>query len=103
MLQSSGVSSAQIDGADFNVEAQEEKRPFRCFLDTGLKRTSTGAKVFAALKGACDGGLDIPHNEKRFVGYDKDSKELDTDVLQRYLTGGHVSEYMESLEEEASD
>jgi len=90
----------EVDGNDFNVEANEEKRPFRCFLDTGLKRTSTGAKVFAALKGACDGGLDIPHNEKRFVGYDKDSKELDTDVLGRYLVGGHVSEYMESLEEE---
>merc|ERR1711872_141728 len=33
--------------------------------DDGLARTSTGAKVFAALKGAVDGGLDIPHSEKR--------------------------------------
>merc|ERR1719376_1165511 len=32
-------------------------------LDVGLARTSTGAKVFAALKGAVDGGLDIPHSE----------------------------------------
>jgi large subunit ribosomal protein L5e len=90
----------EIDGEDYHVEADGDARPFKCFLDTGLKRTSTGSKVFACLKGACDGGLDIPHNEKRFAGYDKDSKELDTETFQRYLTGGHVSEYMESLEEE---
>ena len=34
---------------------------FRCFLDVGLARTSTGARLFGALKGALDGGLDIPH------------------------------------------
>ena len=33
----------------------------RCVLDVGLARTGTGAKIFAALKGACDGGLNIPH------------------------------------------
>ena len=37
-------------------------------------------QVFAALKGALDGGLDIPHNEKRFVGFDPDSKEFDAEV-----------------------
>ncbi len=36
--------------------------------------------MFAALKGALDGGLDIPHNEKRFVGYDPDAKEFDAEV-----------------------
>ena len=34
---------------------------FRAFLDVGLARTTTGARVFGALKGAVDGGLDIPH------------------------------------------
>lgn len=34
---------------------------FRCFLDVGLARTTTGARVFGALKGAVDGGLEIPH------------------------------------------
>ena len=38
------------------------------------------SQVFAALKGALDGGLDIPHNEKRFVGYDPDAKEFDAEV-----------------------
>jgi large subunit ribosomal protein L5e len=56
--------------------------------------------VFGALKGASDGGLYIPHNEKRFPGYDTESKELDAEVLKKYIFGGHISEYMESLEEE---
>ena len=31
-------------------EAEEGPRPFTALLDTGLKRTSTGSKVFAVLK-----------------------------------------------------
>ena len=30
---------------------------FRACLDTGLARTSTGARVFGAMKGAVDGGI----------------------------------------------
>eukprot|EP00239_Pterosperma_sp_CCMP1384_P010833 CAMPEP_0197866334 /NCGR_PEP_ID=MMETSP1438-20131217/44153_1 /TAXON_ID=1461541 /ORGANISM="Pterosperma sp., Strain CCMP1384" /LENGTH=293 /DNA_ID=CAMNT_0043484893 /DNA_START=421 /DNA_END=1302 /DNA_ORIENTATION=+ len=90
----------EVDGEDYHVEAGEEARPFKCYLDVGIKRTSTGAKVFAAMKGACDGGLDIPHNEKRYAGYDKDSKELDTEVFQKYLLGGHVAEYMQEMRDE---
>ena len=39
------------DGESFRVEEEEgERRPFRCVLDAGLKRTSTGSKVFSVLK-----------------------------------------------------
>ena len=38
-----------------------EPGAFRCFLDVGLARTTTGARIFGAMKGAVDGGLDIPH------------------------------------------
>ncbi len=78
----------------------DEPRPFKCFLDVGLRRTTTGNRLFGALKGASDGGIYIPHNEKRFPGYDMESKELDAEVLEKYIHGGHVAEYMESLEEE---
>lgn len=88
-------------GADYNVDAADEgPRPFMAILDTGLKRTSTGSKVFAALKGALDGGMDIPHNEKRFIGYDRDAKEFDPEMLRKYIFAGHVGEYMEELMEE---
>lgn len=78
-------------------EDGETRRPFKCFLDVGLTRTSTGARVFGAMKGASDGGVYIPHSEKRFPGYDVETKELDAETLRKYIFGGHVSEYMETL------
>ncbi|ORY88609.1 hypothetical protein BCR35DRAFT_320790 [Leucosporidium creatinivorum] len=89
------------DGTLQLTEANEEgPRPFKAFLDVGLHRTSTGARVFGAMKGASDGGIFVPHSEGRFPGYDPESKELDADTLQSYIYGGHIAEYMESLEEE---
>jgi hypothetical protein len=52
------------------------------------------------VQGALDGGLDIPHNEKRMVGYDKSGKKMDAEVLSKYIYGGHVEEYMETMQEE---
>jgi Ribosomal large subunit proteins 60S L5, and 50S L18 len=46
-----GLEDADAVGEDYNVdEADDGPRPFTALLDTGLKRTSTGSKVFAALK-----------------------------------------------------
>jgi len=69
-------------------------------LDVGCKPTTTGCRIFGALKGAADGGLDVPHSEKRFPGYDRDAKEYDADMHRERIFGGHVGEYMEYLEEE---
>ena len=56
------VGVEEVDGEDFEVEEPDEgARSFRCFLDVGLARTTTGARIFGALKGAVDGGLNIPH------------------------------------------
>jgi len=78
----------------------DDKNPFRCLLDVGIITTSTGSRVFGALKGATDGGLDIPHSEKRFPGYDRDAKEYDADVHKERIFGEHVAEYMRYLIEE---
>lgn len=83
------TEAAEVDG--------EERRPFKAFLDVGLHRTSTGARVFGAMKGASDGGLYIPHSDSRFPGYDIEGKELDAETLRKYIFGGHVAEYMETL------
>jgi len=88
------------DGEMFLVEHDDGPRPFTCVLDVGLVRTSTGNRVFGALKGAVDGGLNIPHSEKRFPGYDREAKDYDVDTHKKYIFGGHVAEYMELLEEE---
>jgi large subunit ribosomal protein L5e len=95
------VGVEEADGEFTLTEAAEtddgERRPFKVFLDVGLARTSTGARVFGAMKGASDGGILVPHSEKRFPGYDMESKELDAETLQKYIFGGHVAEYMETL------
>jgi large subunit ribosomal protein L5e len=82
------------------IDEEDAPRPFKCYLDVGLRRTSTGSRIFGALKGASDGGIFIPHSDKRFPGYDPETKALDAEVLKKYIYGGHVAEYMESLEEE---
>lgn len=83
------TEAADVDG--------ESRRPFKCFLDVGLARTSTGARIFGAMKGASDGGILIPHSENRFPGYDIETKELDAETLRKYIFAGHVAEYMETL------
>ena len=45
-----------------------------------------------------DGGLDIPHSEKRFVGYDRDGKSLDAEQLHKFIYGGHVADYMNEMQ-----
>jgi len=55
-----------VTGDEFNVESVDGKPgAFTCYLDAGLARTTTGNKVFGALKGAVDGGLSIPHRYVR--------------------------------------
>jgi large subunit ribosomal protein L5e len=89
---------AEVDGNDFAVTPVDNgPRPFYALLDVGLVRTTTGARVFGALKGATDGGLNIPHSETRYAGYNTEKKELDAKVLRKYIYGGHVSEYMKTL------
>jgi len=99
------VGQEEVDGEDFNVEADPEgKRPFKAFMDVGLARTSTGAKIFGALKGACDGGLDIPHNDRRFpgssIGKDYDA---DAETVKSYIFGGNIQQYMEALIDDDED
>lgn len=53
---------------------------YRCYLDVGLARTTTGARVFGAMKGAVDGGLNVPHSIKRFPGYDAEAKKFNAEV-----------------------
>lgn len=95
------TGQTEVDGDEYNVEPSEDgPGPFRCFLDTGLTRTTTGNKVFGALKGAVDGGLDIPHSCKRFPGYDTEGDNFDAETHCKYIFGGNVGEYMDKLRDE---
>ena len=38
--------------------------------------------------------------DKRFVGFNKEDKQLDAEVHRKYFYGGHVASYMKSLMED---
>ncbi len=65
----------------------------RAILDIGLNRATPGARVFAALKGAVEAGLDVPHGEKilpsderakgaHIAAYNKNAGDIVTNVEQ---------------------
>jgi large subunit ribosomal protein L5e len=96
----------EVDAEMYMVEELEEEgapRPFFALLDVGLHRTTTGAKVFGAMKGAVDGGIEIPHSEKRFPGYDAESQSYGTEAHRDRIFGQHVGNYMAELEEQDPD
>merc|ERR1719362_1688594 len=92
-LSPSGEDFSMLAGSDSEMESEEEEagEKIQEVIEKSGKRkkveevknqevVAKKAKVFAALKGAVDGGLDIPHSEKRFPGYDSESKSLNADV-----------------------
>uniref|UniRef100_A0A2I3MB74 Large ribosomal subunit protein uL18 n=1 Tax=Papio anubis TaxID=9555 RepID=A0A2I3MB74_PAPAN len=83
----------EMTGDEYNVESIDgQPGVFTCYLDLGLARTTTGNKVFGALKGAVDGGLSIPHSTKRFPGYDSESKEFNAEVHWKHIMGQNVAD-----------
>lgn len=121
-LDSMYAANSDINGEYFNVDEDiQEKRPFKALLDVGIKSTTTGAKVFAVMKGACDGGINVPHKTKRFPGYTKQKAEevtnkrgkavdvektaatFDASVLRDRIYGNHVFNYMSSMKAENKD
>lgn len=109
LLQRLGLDSlysgaTEVTGDEYNVEPVDfGPGAFRCYLDVGLARTTTGARVFGAMKGAVDGGLNVPHSIKRFPGYDAEAKKFNAEVHRAHIFGLHVAEYMRSLEADDED
>lgn len=55
------------------------------------------------MKGAVDGGLNIPHSVKRFPGYSAESKSFNAEVHRAHIFGQHVADYMRTLEDEDNE
>merc|ERR1711871_793397 len=68
-----------------NEDEEEGVSAFHANLDVGLKRTTLGSKIFSEMK---------------FYGYDPDEKSYDAESNRERILGGHVAEYMTSLQEE---
>jgi len=101
-----------IDGTDYDVSAdveavKQDKRPFKAILDIGTTKPTTGNRVFGTLKGACDGGLHVPHSVNKYPGYSKEegSRKGTYDAAEHKarIMGCHIDNYMEVLKENEDD
>ena len=99
----------KIDGNDYNVQvnAEKNKKPFTVLLDIGIARPTVGNRVFGVMKGATDGGLNVPHSVNRFPGFvkgpSKRKNKYNADVHRERIFGVHVDNYMKKLKEESED
>jgi len=96
------AGAKKVDGEDYDVQNDvkgTERRPFKAVLDVGLIRTTTGNRVFGCLKGACDGGLHVPHSTKRFPGFSKEGgkETYNAKVHRERIFGLHVEKHMKTL------
>ena len=103
-LDTAFVGKKEASGDEFHVadDFEGERRPFKAVLDVGLFRTTVGARLFGALKGACDGGIDVPHSIKRFPGFGADGKtgEYDSKIHKDRILGRHIANHMKHLQSE---
>lgn len=97
LADSFGGNTGDVGEEYHQQPSAEGRRPFKALLDIGLVRTTTGARVFAAMKGASDGGLNIPHNGKRFFG--SQGEKVDQEALRGRILGSHVADWMRALQE----
>jgi large subunit ribosomal protein L18 len=88
----SSTPAAYLTGLLFAAKARKANYK-AAVLDIGLNRATPGARVFAALKGAIDAGLEIPHGEEilpdearvkgeHIVAYNKKTGDLVKNVEQ---------------------
>jgi large subunit ribosomal protein L18 len=75
----SSTPAAYLTGMLFAVKAKKAQQD-SAVLDIGLNRATPGARVFAALKGAVDAGLDIPYGEEILPSEER-------------LKGAHIAAY----------
>jgi large subunit ribosomal protein L18 len=59
-------------------------------LDIGMQTPAAGGKIFAALKGVLDAGLNVPHGEGVFPAEER-------------IRGDHIAQYAEKLKSEDED
>ncbi len=80
------IPSAYLTGLLCARKAKEHKIA-QVVLDIGLYTSTPGNRLYSALRGALDGGLEIPHSEEILPKPDR-------------IAGKHIAEYAEKLKSE---
>jgi large subunit ribosomal protein L18 len=81
----SNIPAAYLVGLLIGKKAAK-KKVSSAILDIGLQRNISGSKIYAALKGAVDAGLEIPHDAEIFPSEDR-------------ISGKHIANYAKTLKE----
>jgi large subunit ribosomal protein L18 len=76
------ISSAYLTGYLCGLKAKAAGVK-EAILDIGLIAPTKGAKVFAALSGVVDAGVDVPHSEEK--------------IVKERMKGEHIAKYAKSL------
>ncbi|NTV22943.1 MAG: 50S ribosomal protein L18 [Nanoarchaeota archaeon] len=79
------IPSAYLTGLLLGTKMKGEK----AILDLGLQRPMKGGRIFAALKGAIDGGLEVTFSEEIVPSPER-------------LSGKHIADYAKSLKDVTS-
>ncbi|AEH61064.1 ribosomal protein L18P/L5E [Methanosalsum zhilinae DSM 4017] len=88
------TTAAYLTGLLFGYKALKEGYDSG-ILDIGLQASSKGSRVYAALKGTVDAGLDIPHNPEIFPSDDR----IKGEHVDEYIEGSNLSEQFEAARE----
>lgn len=81
------LPAAYLTGLLCGVRAKKKVK--EAILDTGLARSTKGNRTYAALKGAVDAGISIPHSEEILPGEDR-------------IKGTHIASYAAHLKKEST-
>lgn len=105
-------TNTNVDGNMYDVNEKFEngdydRRPFKAILDVGLAPTTTGNRVFGVVKGAADGGIYVPHSNRRFPGNfpgeDGGAGTYEPEVHRDRIFGKHIDNYMKELKADKDD
>jgi len=79
---SGNISAAYLTGYLCGLKAKANGIK-EAILDIGLIAPTKGAKIFAALSGVVDAGVDVPHSEEK--------------IVKERMKGEHIAKYAKSL------
>jgi large subunit ribosomal protein L18 len=79
---SGNISAAYLTGYLCGLKAKADGIK-EAILDIGLIAPTKGAKIFAALSGVVDAGVDVPHSEEK--------------IVKERMKGEHIAKYAKSL------
>lgn len=75
------LGAAYLTGLIFGKKAKILIKAHKPVLDTGLIRSTKGSKIYAAVKGIIDSGIDMPHNKEVFP----DEKRINNEKIKSFF------------------